>query len=52
MTGKTVTDYADAAEARAAGFSTIEWLRSRPLAWHLERIKREANLYGHAWGLE
>jgi hypothetical protein len=52
MSGKALADCEDAAEARAAGYSTIEWLRSRSHAWHLERIKREATLYGHAWGLE
>jgi hypothetical protein len=52
MSRKALADCLDAAEARAAGFSTIEWLRSRSHAWHLERIKREAILYGHAWGLE
>lgn len=38
---KTAADFNSSAEARAAGFSTLAWLRAKTFNEHVARIERD-----------
>jgi hypothetical protein len=46
---KNIRDFATSAEARAAGFTTLQWLRAFTFNEHAARIERDRAYAGPKW---